>query len=202
MQAPLAKVEGVELRVEVAPIRLRHPRICSEDVDDVALQHTAANELHRRDADALLKTFRCLRVEVAGHIATDVEPMPDRSEPGEDASLAQQWTHETKIVEVRPPIIRVVEEKSVVLGKVTVPSDFVDDGLDRECHRPDKDRQAGCSLHERGARLRVIDAMAGIMRLGDDGIERGAVERRVHLIGDLDKPAVEDRERNGIDHGL
>ena len=35
MQAPLAELERIELAVEVAPVRLRHPRVGGEDVDDV-----------------------------------------------------------------------------------------------------------------------------------------------------------------------
>ena len=43
--------------------------------------------------------------------------------------------------------------------------------------------------------------MAGVVRLGDDRIECRTVEGRVHLIGDLDQAAVEDCERDRIEHG-
>jgi hypothetical protein len=45
----------------------------------------------------------------------------------------------------------------------------------------------------------VIEPVAGVMRLGDDRVERGTVKRRVHLIGNLDQATVEDRERDRIE---
>ena len=45
----------------------------------------------------------------------------------------------------------------------------------------------------------VIEAVAGVAGLGDDGVEGGAIERRVHLVGDLLEPAFQHGQRDGID---
>ena len=49
----------------------------------------------------------------------------------------------------------------------------------------------------------VVKAVAGVMGFGDDRIERRAIERRVHLVGDLDQAAIEHRKQDRIDsHSL
>ena len=50
----------------------------------------AADELHRRNAEALLEAFGRLGVEIARHVAADVEPVADRGEPGEHLAVAHQ----------------------------------------------------------------------------------------------------------------
>src|SRR3977135_2496915 len=45
----------------------------------------------------------------------------------------------------------------------------------------------------------MIEAVAGVMRLRNDRIERGTIERCVHLVGDLDEAAVEHRKRDRIE---
>ena len=81
--------------------------------------------------------------------------------------------------------------------------DLVDDGLHGERHGADEYRQPFATLHQGGAGLGMIEAVAGIARLRDDRIERGAVQRRVHLVDDLLEPALEDREGDGIEtHGF
>ena len=102
---------------------------------------------------------------------------------------------------MRAAVVRIVEEIGVARLEPAVARDLVDHGLHGERHRADEDRQAGRALHQRRAGLGVIEAVAGVVRLGDDRIEGGAVERRVHLVGDLDETAVEHRERDGIERG-
>ena len=77
--------------------------------------------------------------------------------------------------------------------------DLVDHRLDRKRHGADEDRQARVALHQSGASLGVIKPVAGIMGLGDDRIERGAIKRCVHLVGDLHQAAVEHRQCHGIE---
>ena len=201
MQAALTEVERVDLAVEIAPVRLRHAGVRGKDVDDVLLDDAGADELHRRDADALLKALRRLWIVIPRDIAADVEPVPDRGNPGEDPPAAHQGTHQAEIVEVRAAVVRVVEEIGVAGIEIAVARDLVDHGLDREGHGADEDRQAGCALHQGRAGLGVIEPVAGVVGLGDDRIERRAIQRRVHLVGDLDEAAVEYRKRNRIERG-
>ena len=199
MEAPLAEAERVELAVEVAPVRQRHARIGGEDIDNVLLQYAAADDLDRRHAKAFLKTFRRLGVEIAGHVAADIEPVADRGEPGEYLAAAHHRTHQTEVVEVGAAVVGIVEQISVALREMAVLAHLVDHRLDRERHRADEDRQARGALHQGRAGLGVIEAVAGVVRLGDDRIEGRAVERRVHLVGDLHQAAVEHGERHRIE---
>src|SRR5437763_8849495 len=104
MQAALTEVERVDLAVEIPPVRLRHAGVRGKNVDDVLLNNAGADQLHGRDADALLKALRRLWIVVPWDIAADVEPMPDRGNPGEDAPAAHQRTHQAEIVEVRAAV--------------------------------------------------------------------------------------------------
>ena len=100
---------------------------------------------------------------------------------------------------MRAAVIGVVEQEGVAGLEPAVTGDFVDHRLDRERHGADEDRQACRSLHQRRAGFGMVEAVAGVARLGDDRIESGAVERRVHFVGDLLEPALEDRQRDGIE---
>ena len=57
------------------------------------------------------------------------------------------------------------------------------------------------ALHERIAGFSVIQAVARVFGLRNDGVERGAIEGRVHLVRDLREPPIEDRERYGVYQG-
>src|SRR3954447_18764646 len=104
MQPPLAKIQRIQLAVEIAPVRLRHTRVRRQDVDDVLLDDAATDELHRRNAEALLETLCGLGVEITRHVAANIEPMADRSEPGEYFSVAHQRAHQPHIVEMRAAV--------------------------------------------------------------------------------------------------
>jgi hypothetical protein len=197
-EAPFAEIERVELAVEVTPVRGPGPRIRRHDVDDVLVQSSRADQLHRRQPHAFLIAFGRLRIVAAGHVATDVEPMSDRGQPTEHAAVAVDRPHQPKIVEMRAAVIGIVEDISVAGSKTAVACHLVDHRLHREGHGADEDRQAQRPLHQRRAGLRVVEAVAGVTRLGDDRIERGAVERRVHLVGDLLEPPLQDRQGDGI----
>ena len=156
VQAPLSQIERVELPVEVAPVRLRGAGVCRKNVNDVMLQNAGAEELYRRDTKTFLEAFGRLGVEVAGHVAADVEPVSDGGKPGEDVSAAHERTHQPEVVEVRPTLIRIIEQIGVA-GNDTVVRDLVDHRLDRKRHRADEDRQSERPLHQRCAGLGVVD---------------------------------------------
>ena len=197
----LAEIERVELTVEVAPVRGRHARVRRQDIDDVLVHAPAGDELHRREQGSFLEALGRLRIIPAGHVAADVEPMSGGGEPAEQHLAAEDRPHEAEIVEMRPPGVRIVEQEGVAGGEPAVAPDLVDHRLDRERHGADEDRQALGPLDERRAARRMVDAVAGIAGFGDDRVEGRAVERRVHLVGDLLEPALEDRQRDGVESG-
>src|SRR5215204_821734 len=104
-------------------------------------------------------------------------------------------------VEMRPAGVRIVEEEGVAGGEPAIAPDLVDHRLDGERHGADEDRQALCPLDERRPARRMVDAVAGVARFGNDRVEGRAVERRVHLVGDLLEPALEDRQGDGVESG-
>src|SRR5256885_15206909 len=104
MQPPLAEIERIELPVEIAPVRLRYARIGTENIDDVLLQNATADELHRWNTEAFLKALGRLGVEIARHIAADIEPVSDRCEPREHAASPHQRAHQPHVVEMRAAV--------------------------------------------------------------------------------------------------
>ena len=103
VEAPLSQIERVELPVEVAPVRLRGAGVCRKNVDDVLLQNAGAQELYRRDTKTFLEAFGRLGVEVAGHVATDVEPVSDGGEPGEERPPRMRGRTSRKSLRWVPP---------------------------------------------------------------------------------------------------
>ena len=76
---------------------------------------------------------------------------------------------------------------------------LVDHGLHGKGHHAHEDRQARLALHQRVAADGMIEAVAGIMRLGDDRVEGGAEQGRVHLVGDLFHPARQNGQGDRVD---
>ena len=82
-------------------------------------------------------------------------------------------------------IIRVIEDEHVTFSDTTIARHPVNHRLHRKGHDPNENRQSRLALNKRFARFRIIDAVAGVMRLGDDRIECRAEQRGVHFIGNL-----------------
>jgi hypothetical protein len=76
---------------------------------------------------------------------------------------------------------------------------LVDHRLHGKGHDADEDRQAGFALHQGLTGDGIVNAVGGVVGLGDDRIEGGAEQRRVHLVGDLLQAALQDRQRYRID---
>jgi hypothetical protein len=81
--------------------------------------------------------------------------------------------------------MRIIEDEDVAVVQIPIGGGFFNHGLDRKGHHTDKNRKTGFSLDQRVPGLRVIKAVAGIMRFSNDGIERCAEERCVHFVRNL-----------------
>jgi hypothetical protein len=126
--------------------------------------------------------------------------MRDRREETEQFAAAEERPHQLEVGEMGAALVRIVENIDVAVGEIAVARGLLDHRLDRERHHADEDRQPGLALHQGLAGSRVVEAVRGIVRLGDDGVKRAAEQRRVHLVGDLFQPALEDRERHRVEH--
>ena len=140
-----------------------------------------------------------LALKLPGTLPPTSSQWPTEASQANTLPVAHQRAHQAEVVEVRAAVVGIVEQIGVARLEPAVARDLVDHGLDGERHGADEDRQAGRALHQGRAGLGVVEAVAGVVRLGDDRIERRAVERRVHLVGDLDETAVEHRERDRIE---
>ena len=165
------------------------------------LQSPGAKQLHRRKANALLMALGGLGIVVAGNIAADIEPVADRGQPAEQLPVPEDRPHQPEIVEVRAALIGIVEQEGIARLEPAVARHLVDHRLDREGHGTDEDRQAIGALHQRVAGDGVVEPVAGVARLGDDRVEGRAEQRRVHLVGDLFEPALQDGQSDRIDAG-
>ena len=100
---------------------------------------------------------------------------------------------------MRATLVRVVEQPDVaILHAGATFGGHAHGGAHGKGHRADKHRQSGLALDQRVAGLRVIQAVAGVVRLGNDGVERAAVQRGVHLVGNLLQPPAQHRKRHRI----
>ena len=87
----------------------------------------------------------------------------------------------------------IIEDVNVAILQIAVFGSFLDHGLDRKRHHTNEYWQSRFALHQSVARDRMIKPMAGIMRLGDDGIKGRTKEGCVHFICNLFHPARKHR---------
>ena len=199
METALAQVQGIQLAIQITPVRPRHARIGVEDVDDVLLEHALAKQLHRRDENALLVAFGGSRIVAARDIAADIEPMSDGRKPGEEPPIPHQRAHQPKIIQMRATLVRVVEDEGVTRLDAGTGRHMIDHGLHCKGHGADENWQPLLTLDERRPRLGMVEAVAGVPRFGNDWIEGRSVQRRVHLVGNLFEAPKKNRERYGIE---
>ena len=103
---------------------------------------------------------------------------------------------------MRPPLIGIIEEPDVAVDHATAPARSPHGQPHRKGHCADENRQAGLPLYQRVAGDPVINPVAGVVRLGNDRVEGDAIERRVHLIGNLLKSAAQNRQRDRVRHDI
>ena len=195
-----AKVEGVDLAVQIADQARRQARIGGHDVDNVLAQRAADAEFDRRDQHAFLEALGGHRVVIARHIAADVMPMADRGEIAKHLAVMEIGADQFEIRQMGAALVRVVEDVDVAGRQIAVAGRLVDHHFDRRGHRPDENRQARFTLDQGRAGDRVVKPVRGVMGLGDDRVERRPEQGGVHFIGDLLQAALEHRQGDRIDH--
>ncbi len=195
---PYAQIERAHLAVQIAHRGLRQTRVAQQNVDDVLIDLARRGELDRRQHEGFLKHLRGGGVVVAGHIAAHVMPMPDGSEIAEQCAVPVVGPHQPHVAQVRAADMGIVEDIDVTVLQIPIGGGFLDHRLHGKGHHPDKDRQAGLALHQGIPRHGMIETMTGVMRFGDDGVEGGAEQGRVHFVGDLFHPTRQDGKRDRI----
>ncbi|MNI59392.1 hypothetical protein D3C73_1145510 [compost metagenome] len=188
------------MTVQVAPQAVGQTGVGFQDGQHVLVQYPRAQDAHRRNLHRFLPAFGGSRVVVARHRAAHVVPMRGRSQKAEQLCAPEHRTHQLEVIRVRAAFVGVVEEPDVAIHHATALGGHLGGRLHGKGHRAHKDRQAGFALDQGGAGGRVVHAVAGVVGLGNDGVERAAVQRRVHLIGNLFQTALQDRQGDGIKH--
>ena len=188
---PRAEVERVDLALQVAIGAQRLAAVRLDDGENVVAELAARVKLHRRNQHAFLMALGRDWIVVARHVAADVVIMGDRGEETEQIAVAEERPHQLEVGEMRAALVWIVENVDVAVGEIAVARGFLDHRLDGERHHPDEYRQPGLALHQGFAGSRVVEAVRGVMRFGDDRIEGAAEQRRVHLVGDLFEPALQ-----------
>ena len=75
------EIQRIQLAIEIPEIGLWHAAICRKNSQNILIHPTRADQLDGRKTHPFLKAFGRACIEAAGHIATDIEPMPDRGQP-------------------------------------------------------------------------------------------------------------------------
>ena len=194
-----AQVQRAQLAVEIALCRLRQAGVAQQDIGDVLVDLTPARKPHGRQHEGLGKGIGGGGVVVARHRAAHIVPMAHAGQPAKQFAIAEIGAHQPHVRQVRAAQMRVVEDENIAVLRGV--AELVDHGLYREGHDAHKDRQPRFALHQRVAGFGVVQAVAGVVRLGDDGVEGRAKQRRVHFVGDLLHPAREDGECDRVNLG-
>jgi hypothetical protein len=128
-----------------------------------------------------------------------------RRQVTEQLAATKEGAYQLEVIGMGAALVRVVEQPGVtvchagawVSRRAALPR-HLRRGAHRERHGPDKHREARFALHQRIARDGVIEPMAGVMGLGNDGIEGAAVQRGVHLVGDLFQTPFKDGQGHRV----
>lgn len=115
MQAADAEIERIHLPVHVAIKTVGQARIGTQNVDHILAQLAGGIELHRRNDHAFLEAFRRHRIVITRHIATDIMPVPDRSEVAEDLVIAEEGPHQLEIAQMRAAVVGVIEDIDIAV---------------------------------------------------------------------------------------
>ena len=116
-------------------------------------------------------------------------------------SVAKKRTHQLEVVGVGAAFVRVVEQPDVAVDHTAALLRHTGSSAHGKSHGPDKHGEPRFALHQSVATVCIVQTVTGVMRLGNDGVERAAVQRGVHFIGNLLQTSLEHGERDGIECG-
>ena len=192
----LADTERAELRANVADALVGDPDVVQDDVDDVLANLAAPDELHRRQAQALLHDLGRRRGKAARHHAPGIRPMAGIREIAPQAAAIIERPHHLDVHQVGAAEIGVIDQDHVARFEVAAP---LDDRLGGELHHPDKYRQSEFPLGDDFAGHAIVDAVRAVKSFGDDWRERGFLVDQIHLAGHLPQAVLNHRQRHGIE---
>jgi hypothetical protein len=141
---------------DVADALVGDADIAEDDGEDLLVHRPLLEELHGRQAQALLLDFGGAGREAARHHAADIRPVAGIGQPRKQRAAIEERLHEAHVHQVRAAEIGVVDDVDVARLQVL---GAVDHGLGAELHRADEDRQSQLALRDQFARAAVVDAI-------------------------------------------
>ena len=204
-QPVLADPQRSRLCADVADALVGDADVRGDDRVDFRIELSPLEELHRRQAQALLLDGGRRSRKAARHRAADVGPMAGVGEPAEYLAGAPDRHGEAHVHQMRAAEIGVVDDVDVAFlrRQAASVSDHLDDCLRRILHDADEDRQALRPLRDQRTVYGRVDAVGAVVRLGYDRREGGSAEGQVHLVAGLLERGLDDGEGDGVEgHGL
>ena len=151
-----ADAERPELRADVPDTLFGDPDVVQHDVDDVLANLAAADELHRRQAQALLHDLGRRRGKAARHHAAGIRPMAGIRQVAPQAAAIVERAHHLDVHQMGATEIGIVDQDHVARFEVVA---ALDDCLGRELHHPDKYRQSEFPLGDDFAGHSIVDSV-------------------------------------------
>ena len=198
VQAASTQFERCQLAVQVTPQAVGQAGVRAQNGQHIVFQHTAAQDAHRRNLHRFLPTLGGRRVVVAGHRTAHVVPVCGRSQKAIQLTVAKAGLDQFEVVGVRAALIRVVEQPHVARLHAASLSGHAHGGAHGKSHGTHKHRQARLALDQGVAGDGIVQAVASVMRLGNDGVEGAAIERGVHLVGNLFESAAQHGQSDRV----
>ena len=184
-------------RVDVAGHHLRHARVGDREAVDVLDEPTPGVELDAREDRALLEYVD--RVGGVGILAADVEPVRLDGRVADELPGGEHRHHHGHVLRVRARAVGHVVEHDVARLERALPAHGLHGGAHAEAHRAHERGQARCLREHRD--IAVVERRGEVEHLVDDGRERRAHERALHLLGGRVQALADDLRRNRIHRG-
>ena len=108
-----------------------------------------------------------------------------RSQEAKKFATTEKWPHQFEIVGVRAAFVRIVEQPNVTVLHAAACGSSFGSRTHRKRHGAHKNGQPRFALHQGVTRDTVVNAMTSIVCFCNDRVESAAVQRGIHLVGNL-----------------
>ena len=175
VQLALADIHAGDLRVQIAPVLLRHANVARDQPHEIVVHHAVPHQPHRRDAQAFLVDLRQAARERGRHRAADIGVVDVVADEGDELAVEENGLPHMHVGRMGRDIacIGVAGDADIALAIV----EERDDAAIIEARVPGRaegerggDGQAGRRQHLAGEILRLLDESA----------VRGAHQRPAH----------------------
>ena len=199
LDAGRAHLQRGELRLQVAPQQLRLAHVLQDGGAQGLVELAGVEQLHRRDAQALLEDLDRAGAVAAGRGAADIEVVAQRADEADAPAFVEHRPVGDDVGQMLAAAIGIVGDDDIV-GPPLFRGDVVGEDLGEEAaHRVEVARDARRLRHVPA--VAVEDGGGVVEQLAHDGRAAGAPHGDVHLGGGRGQRVVDDLELDGRDVG-